>query len=389
MANNKMYENYLMHYRTKGSKNGYTKYPGKYIPIGEKANPRLYDARRYDPDWEQDDATSEWHLSKSANDRLWKESFAETGNMYKNFGKKAGEGLLNVFTKGAYGRSKKIGKLIANKVASESEPTVVPVYKPNNKSLAQKTNMKTAEERRISGGNTGMTRSANVKPLLSGTQAVGMKGVGAYKTYTDKKKYEEARRANQQAAEARRIKGGNPYVNQREENRKAAEQRRIAGGSGISASQRQKEAEARRIAGSSMADTDRNAQYKKKLEAANNRKNISNWYNNKTSATTTPQDRMREAEARRIKGGSQGAPTANERAAEAKRKNINDWYSGQVRGGNQSAAEARRIKGGTHGVTTTAQATAEKAESERKKKKLKGVLKALLKSKSHGISRFF
>lgn len=37
MANNKMYENYLMHYRTPGSKNGYTKYPGKYTPVGEKA----------------------------------------------------------------------------------------------------------------------------------------------------------------------------------------------------------------------------------------------------------------------------------------------------------------------------------------------------------------
>lgn len=28
---------YLIHFRTKGSKNGYTKYPGKYNPIGEKA----------------------------------------------------------------------------------------------------------------------------------------------------------------------------------------------------------------------------------------------------------------------------------------------------------------------------------------------------------------
>lgn len=37
MANNKMYENYLMHYRTPGSKNGYTKYPGKYQPVGQKA----------------------------------------------------------------------------------------------------------------------------------------------------------------------------------------------------------------------------------------------------------------------------------------------------------------------------------------------------------------
>lgn len=38
MANNKMYENYLMHYRTPGSKNGYTKYPDKYTPVGEKAS---------------------------------------------------------------------------------------------------------------------------------------------------------------------------------------------------------------------------------------------------------------------------------------------------------------------------------------------------------------
>ena len=37
-----MYEDYLMHYRTKGSKNGYTKYPDKYTPIGEKAK-SIYD----------------------------------------------------------------------------------------------------------------------------------------------------------------------------------------------------------------------------------------------------------------------------------------------------------------------------------------------------------
>ena len=31
--------NFLIHYRTPGSKNGFTKYPGKYKPIGQKANP--------------------------------------------------------------------------------------------------------------------------------------------------------------------------------------------------------------------------------------------------------------------------------------------------------------------------------------------------------------
>jgi hypothetical protein len=36
MANDKVYGNYLMHYRTKGSKNGFSKYPW-YTPIGEKA----------------------------------------------------------------------------------------------------------------------------------------------------------------------------------------------------------------------------------------------------------------------------------------------------------------------------------------------------------------
>lgn len=248
--------NSLKHYRTKGSRNGISKNPD-YKPIGKLAKgPKYFDSRRDDPDWEEDDDGG-WNLSKSANDRLWKESFAETGEMYKNVGKKVGEGLLNVFTKGAYGRSKKLSKLIANKVASESKPTAVPVYKPNNKSLAQKTNMKAAEERRISGGNTGMTRSVNAKPLLSGTQAVGMKGIGAYNAYTDKKKYEESRRANQQAAEARRIKGGSQGTSF-DSSKKAqydAEQRRIKGGSQGTSFDRQKAAENRRITGGRTAGT--------------------------------------------------------------------------------------------------------------------------------------
>ena len=227
--------NSLKHYRTKGSRNGISKNPD-YKPIGKLAKgPKYFDSRRDDPDWEEND----------------------DGEMYKNVGKKVGEGLLNVFTKGAYGRSKKLGKFIANKVASESKPTAVPVYVPNNKSLTQKTNMKAAEERRIAGGNTGMTRSVNTKPLLSGTQAVGMKGVGAYKTYADKKKYDEARRANQQAAEARRTKGGSQGTSF-DSSKKAqydAEQRRIKGGSQGTSFDRQKAAENRRIAGGRTAGT--------------------------------------------------------------------------------------------------------------------------------------
>lgn len=251
--------NSLRHYRTKGSRNGISKNPD-YKPIGKLAKgPKYYDSRRDDPDWEQNDNDT-WQLSKSANDRLWKESFAETGEMYKNIGKKAGEGLLNVFTKGAYGRSKKLGKLIAEKVVDSNNTNnsnnakAVPVYKPNDKSPTQKSNMKAAEERRISGGNTGMTRSANAKPLLSGTQAVGMKGVGAYNAYADKKKYEETRKANQQAAEARRTKGGSQGTSF-DSSKKAqydAEQRRIKGGSQGTSFDRQKAAEQRRIAGSKL-----------------------------------------------------------------------------------------------------------------------------------------
>ena len=36
MANDKIYQNYLMHYRTKGSRNGYTKDPN-YTPVGKRA----------------------------------------------------------------------------------------------------------------------------------------------------------------------------------------------------------------------------------------------------------------------------------------------------------------------------------------------------------------
>ena len=306
MANNKLYENYLMHYRTKGSKNGYTKYPGKYTPIGEKAMAPLA-------------SITESHKIKYP-EPLEKPTL---------------NSVFNGITKGATSTSQRQREAEARRIAGGSQGTIT------RAEAARRANQQAAEQRRIAGGNSGMARSINAKPILSGTQAVGMRGVSAYNNANKKypfdaeayaRRQEDIKDLNRNAAEQRRIAGGNPYVNQREENRKAAEQRRIAGGSGISASQRQKEAEARRIA-----------------------------------------------------GGTQGTITTTE----AKRKNINDWYSGQVRGGNQSAAEARRIKGGTQGVKTTAQAAAEKAESERKKKKLKGALKALLKSKSHGISRFF
>ena len=335
MANNKMYENYLMHYRTPGSKNGYTKYPGKYTPIGEKAMAPLA-------------SITESHKIK------YPESLE----------KPTLNSVFNGITKGATPTSQRQREAEARRIAGGSQGTIT------RAEAARRANQQAAEERRIKGGGLGTSKPKS-NSLLAGGYGHGTflgraRAVAASNylgraqnndfpnTMSWKRKKEitdDAKRRNQKAAEqrriaggnvgvgsgisasqrqkeaeARRIAGGNPYVNQREENRKAAEARRIAGGNGVSASQRQKEA-----------------------------------------------------------GGTQGTITT----AEAKRKNINDWYSGQVRGGNQSAAEARRIKGGTQGVKTTAQAAAENAESERKKKKLKGVLKALLKSKSHGISRFF
>lgn len=338
MANNKLYENYLMHYRTKGALNGETKYPGKYIPIGKKAMAPLA-------------SITESHKIKYP-EPLEKPTL---------------NSVFNGIIKGATSKSQREREAEARRIAGGSQGTVT------RAEAARRANQQAAEQRRIAGGSSGTSKPKSNSLLAGGyghgtflgrAKAVAASNYLGRAQNNDfsnamawKRKKEindnaakrhnqimaEARRIeggnpyastktdNQKAAEARRIKGGNPYVNQREENRKAAEQRRIAGGSGISASQRQKEAEARRIA-----------------------------------------------------GGSQGTITT----AEAKRKNINDWYGNQVRGGNQSAAEARRIKGGTQGVTTTAQAAAKNAESERKKKKLKGVLKALLKSKSHGISRF-
>lgn len=309
MANNKMYENYLMHYRTKGALNGETKYPGKYTPIGKKAR-EDYVAPLGNTRNRINSMTSEdFSKIRRAEDRTGHIDSTNVGSAYRNY----------KFRNDTYGTG--LGK-ISNLLNDVTKPVSTVSLQQREAEAARRANQHAAEQRRIAGGNSGMARSINAKPLLSVAQAVGMRGIGAY---NDKKKYEETRMATQRAAEARRIAGGDPYVNQREENRKAAEQRRIAGGSGISASQRQKEAEARRIA-----------------------------------------------------GGSQGTITT----AEAKRKNINDWYGNQVRGGNQSAAEARRIKGGTQGATKN-------AESEKKKKKLKNVLKSLIKSRSKGISRLF
>ena len=246
--------NSLRHYRTKGSRNGISKNPD-YKPIGELAKgPKYYDSRRDDPDWEENDDNG-YHLSKSANDRLWKESFAETGEMYKNIGKKAGEGLLNVFTKGAYGRSKKLSKLIANKVASKSEPAAVPVYKPNKKSPEQEYNMRSAERRRIEGGNTGTRSISNgtnaLKNGITGAQGAGV-GEGVYK-----------RRFNNVAAAPAHVALNAINANEqatRRNNMKAAEQRRIAGSKDQGAVEamrrnRMREAEQRRIAGGRTSGT--------------------------------------------------------------------------------------------------------------------------------------
>ena len=277
--------NSLRHYRTKGSKNGISKNPD-YKPIGKLAKgPKYYDSRRDDPDWEENDDGG-WNLSKSANDRLWKESFAETGEMYKNVGKKVGEGLLNVFTKGAYGRSKKLGKFIANKVASESKPTAVPVYKPNKKSPEQEYNMRSAERRRIEGGNTGTRSVSNgvnaLKNGITGAQGAGYEakikkrkelknlateaGKGSLYTAANGEQASflnkwdrdyRVKKLNEHNAELRRIKGGSQGTSF-DSSKKAqydAEQRRIKGGSQGTSFDRQKAAENRRIAGGRTAGT--------------------------------------------------------------------------------------------------------------------------------------
>lgn len=53
-----MYEDYLIHYRTPGSKNGYTKYPDKYTPVGTKAKPTVSGAKNVTT-WPSDKTSEE------------------------------------------------------------------------------------------------------------------------------------------------------------------------------------------------------------------------------------------------------------------------------------------------------------------------------------------
>lgn len=86
MANNKIYSDYLMHYRTKGSRNGYSKDPN-YTPVGKKAmDPLDYDSRKDDPDYYDrgryfDDDTSQWRnnydLTGKAKFKMFASSVAE------------------------------------------------------------------------------------------------------------------------------------------------------------------------------------------------------------------------------------------------------------------------------------------------------------------------
>ena len=214
--------------------------------------------------------------------------------MYKNIGKKAGEGLLNVFTKGAYGRSKKIGKLIVEKAVNSNNANnsnnakAVPVYKPNKKSSEQEYNMRSTERRRIKGGNNGVNSDARIKSKELLTNGINrtvrnMQDVISErrKTLKDRatkagegadwarafgeaalwnKKYNRdytTKKMNERNAELRRIKGGSQGTSF-DSSKKAqydAEQRRIKGGSQGTSFDQQKAAENRRIAGGRTAGT--------------------------------------------------------------------------------------------------------------------------------------
>lgn len=208
MANNKLYENYLMHYRTKGSKNGYTKYPDKYTPVGEKAI-----------------------LS--------------------------GTQAVGMNSIGAYNKAK-----------------------PN-------INQQAAEQRRIAGGRTygtgtRLTRENDrFNKIHEGSSKLYNAAVYIRNLAKEATKPPKAA----QEAEARRIKGGNPYVNQREENRKAGEARRIAGGNPY-VNQREEN-----------------------RKAGGNVGGISAIPNSLKISTNFSDANKRNAEQRRIKGGTYGQKT--------------------------------------------------------------------------------
>lgn len=154
--------NYLMHYRTVGSKNGRTKYPGKYTPVGQVArgdeqtksqvtqyampyvrrvnhkidktiNPRKYDAayqdmrknRERDSRWTDNDYGGreykdengnwkyEYYLRPEAKQRMFGESVKET---LSDFGK-------TILGTSPLGRGVLAGKKVANSISSKTDKT--------------------------------------------------------------------------------------------------------------------------------------------------------------------------------------------------------------------------------------------------------------------------
>lgn len=209
--------NSLKHYRTPGSKNGRTKYPGKYNPIGELAkgpdyNNSMNAARAYDIAQRaaRQTALGPRAINNSYNHPSYQQAQAKAMQARnKAYGQAYGQ--MKVAGKNAALQKAKNVNTAKNVGTTASHPT----GQPNKGDYGKPNRQAQAEARRIAGGSAGT--SFNQQKLVDQRKASGSK-------------MERTPEQNRMDAERRRIAGGSTgTITRAEANRRAAEERRAGG----------------------------------------------------------------------------------------------------------------------------------------------------------------
>lgn len=284
--------NSLAHYRTKGSKNGYSKDPN-YTPIGEKAkgpdyNNTMNAARAYDTAQRaaRQTALGPRAINNSYNQAAYQQAQAKAMQARnKAYGQAYGQ--MKVAGKNAALQKAKNVNAAKNVGATASHPT----GQPNKGDYGKPNRQAQAEARRIAGGSAGT--SFNQQKLVDQRKASGSK-------------MERTPEQNRMDAERRRIAGGSAgTITRAEANRRAAEERRAGGFS---------------------KTTDAAQSRKSNYQALVNRRAAEQRRTGVTSNQAT-------VEARRIAGGSQGTSKSVKTAVERRAKSAYNKASDAVNEG--------------------------------------------------------
>lgn len=294
--------NSLKHYRTKGSKNGYSKDPN-YKPIGEIA-------QGPNPNNSTPNAFRNFQLANRAaattalGARAVKASYNQAS--YQQAQAKAMQARNKAYGQ-AYGQMKIAGKNASlqktkNVNAAKNVGTTAshPTGQPNKGDYGKPNRQAQAEARRIAGGSAGT--SFNQQKLAEQRKAAGLK-------------MERTPKQNRMDAERRRIAGGSAgTITRAEANRRAAEERRAGG-------------------------------FSKTTDAAQSRKSNYQSLVNRRAAEqrrTGVTSNQAAAEARRIAGGSQGTSKSVKTAVERRAKSAYNKASDTINEGKSLVKKGKK-----------------------------------------------